>query len=203
MTITWQDFRAQIRGTLEEPTAGIWSDASLLNWLNEGAKDIARKSRIMRDEQYTTSVVGQSSYELPAYTLEPVAVYYDDVMLTREDFADWYSLALNDEQGTPIAYAVTDDALYLRPAPDAEVTIRYFRYRAPDEITADSDEVPFLGAYNTPLAYYILAQAMAQISDWQSSGEYTNRYAESVDTMTAQEGMERQSLRSTSPREVY
>ena len=200
---TYGDFQAQLRAQLEEPSPGIWQDSSLLYWTNEGAKDIARKTRIMRDEQYTTAQIGQNSYELPEYTLEPVAVYYDDTMLTREDFSDWYSLTSYGERGTPVAYAVTDDALHLRPAPDAELEIRYFRYRTPDEITDTTDDMPFKSDYNTAIEYYVLQRAFSQVNDWQSSGEFAARYAEAVDAIAVQEGMEQQAIKNKSPREVY
>lgn len=202
--MTYLEFLAQIRREMEEPSEGVWSDSSFLVWTNQAARDFAKRTKCKRDEQYGTAVVGQYSYEMPDYTLEPVAVYYDNLMLRREDFDRWHNISTFDStSGTPTTWASDGTSLFLWPTPASAGEIRYFRYRYPDPITED-DDLPFDGEFDDALAYYVKAKANEQVNDWQSAAELRGLYFESVDRAIGQQGIQRQSLLvSTAPREVY
>lgn len=199
---TYADFRAQVRRQLEEPVEGVWLDASILYWTNEEAVRLAKRAKPIRDEVYTLTVPGQWSYDLPDYTLEPIAVYYDGNQMQRVDYGDIRSLD-NGTQGTPRFFAVTEDELVLRPTPDAEGELRYFRYTLPEPIDADDDEMPFDSQYNTIIEYGVLRRALEQISDWQSAEMYRARYEDMLNEISVQKGIEKQVLRAASPKEVY
>lgn len=199
--MTYLDFLAQIRRELEEPSEGVWADASILVWTNQAVRDFAKRTHVERDEVYATTTIGEHLYEMPEYTLEPVQVFYDNLPLQRVDIDQFSTLA--ESSGTPSYWAATNTALMLWPVPDSEGTIRYFRYRYPDPIESD-DDMPFAGEYDDALAYYVKAKATEQINDWQSAGELRRMYYEATDMVMGQQNMERQgAMTSTSPREVY
>lgn len=204
----WSDFRAQLRRELEEPTATVWADESLLYWANEASKDIAVQTKCSRDWQYSTAVVGQSAYELPDHSLEVVAVYYgygstDNTrkQLVRQEFGDWPSLDVSN--GTPTAYAIDDQYLYLRPAPDTAYEISYLRYTVHEPLDDDDDSMPFDDAYDTAISYYVRSRAHEQVSDFKSADRLMERYMAEIDKAVVQEGFEANAVRRTSPVEVY
>ncbi len=200
--MNFSEFQAQMRRQLEEPVEGVWSDTSILYWTNEEAVRLAKRAKCLRDEVYASATAGQWSYALPDYTLEPIAVYLDGNQLSRVDYGD--IRVLNDDTtGTPVFFAVTEGELVLRPTPDADGVIRYFRYALPEPITDGSEEMPFDSQYNTIIEYGVLRRAFEQISDWTSAEMYRARYEDIVGEISVQKGIERQVLRSTSPREVY
>lgn len=204
---TWSTFRTQVRRELEEATAGIWSDDSLLFWANDAAKDIAVQTKPMRDWQYTTCVADQATYGLPDNSLEIIAVYCgkdaddDRTMLTRVEFRDVWNL--DRDSGKPIYYIVDDDAVRLIPTPDDTYELSLLRYILPTPMTADSDSMPFSDRYNAAINYYIKSRAYEQIGDWKGADSLLGRYIAEVDKASVQEGFQANAARFTSPMDVY
>ena len=204
---TWSTFRTQVRKELEEVSSGIWDDSQLLWWANEAAYDIAIRTKPTRDWQYTTCVVGQSTYDLPDGSLEVIAIYCgndaddDRVQLVRQEFRDWHNLDV--ENGKPKAYAIDDDSIILRPAPDKAYELSYLRYALPAEIVADTDSMPFESRYNAALSYYIKSKAYEQTLDWGSADALMQRYNMEVEKIQIQETQEANSTYRASVVSVY
>lgn len=205
----WSTLRDQIRRELQEASATVWTDAALLYHANEAIRDIATQTRCMRDWGYTTAVIGQSSYDLPDRSLEVIKVFFgnsavagDRTQLARQDFSDWETTeeSLN---GTPLYYAIDDEAIYLRPAPDAAYEISYLRYTYPAELTADSDTVPFANRANAAIVYYVKAKANEQIKDFESADTFFDRYLNEVDRLSAQYQKEAHADRFLQPSTVW
>lgn len=203
----WSTFRTQVRRELEESTAGVWSDDSLMYWANEAGRDIATKSKPMRDWVYTTCVVGQSVYPIPTYSLEVIGVYCgkdaddDRRQLTRQDFRDWSNIDVAN--GKPLAYAIDDTNIILRPAPDDTYELSFMRYSLPEDIDADGDSMPFDGNYNSAISCYIKSKAYEQILDWTSADALLARYNAEMDKIQIQETQEANSAYHTSTVSVY
>lgn len=205
----YTDFQEQLRRHLEEASANTWANESLLHFTNEAVRELSRKCRPRQDEQYVTAVVDQQAYDLPAYTLSIQSVVFHDtdgtrIPLSRESVADTIARDIG-ASGTPVAYAVDDESLYLRPAPNTAGTIRFWRYLRPAPIaTTDStDEVPYSDDYATALEYYVYKRAFEQVNDWQSANEYAVRYKEALEDVMAQEAIEDSANMSAAPIEVY
>ena len=204
----WSAFREQIRRELEESTATVWADESLLFWTNQAAYDLAVQTKCMRDWQYTTTVIGQSSYDLPERSLEVIEAYYGDSatvgsrkQLDRQEFSDWSPLDVVD--GTPAVYAVDDEAIYLRPAPNAAYELSYLRYTYPAALTADSDEMPFADRGNAAISYYVRSKAKEQISDFDGADIFFDRYLREVDKFAAQTQREAHADRYLAPAQAW
>lgn len=204
---TWSAFRAQMRRELEESTAGVWSDDSLLWWANEACKDIAIKAKPMRDWSYTTTVAGQSTYDLPTRSLEVIEVFVgnesddDRYRLERQKFTDWRTLDITD--GKPQTYAVDDDSIILRPAPDKAYELSFLRYVMPEDIDDEADNMPFSDRYNAAIGYFVKSRAMEQIQDWHSSDAYLARYNAELDKAMVQETHEANAAYRGSVTSVY
>ena len=205
---TWATYRAQVRRELEESSATVWADDSLLWFANEAFRDIAMQTKMMRDWQYTTAVAGQSSYDLPDRSLEVIQVYFgsdtDNTrnQLDRQDFTDWDTLDVTN--GTPAVYAVDDDAIYLRPAPAAGGDeISYLRYTYPADMTVDTDTVPFSDRANAAATYYIKSKANEQIKDFESADFFYQRYMSEIDRLVAQARKEKYGDRILAPAQAW
>ena len=205
---TWSTVRAQIRRDLEETTATVWTDDSLMSWANDASYDIAVQTKCMRDWQYTTAVVGQSSYDLPARSLEVIEAFFGDSAtvgsrkpLDRQEFTDWTTL--DDNNGTPLYYAVDDEAIYLRPPPLYAHELSYLRYTYPAAMTADGDSMPFTDRANAAISYYVKSKAKEQISDFDGADIFYDRYLREVDKFAAQIQKEQQADRYLAPATVW
>lgn len=200
--MSYSNFLAQTRRELGEPSAGVWADESILWWANEAIRDIARQAHTDPHYARISAVVGQPEYSLPAGTTEAVAVFYGDTLLTRRLITDFPSKAILSQSGTPRFYIMDDSELRLVPTPDGTEFITFHRYRTPDAITADSD-MPWGGAYDAAIRYFVKRLAMEQVSDWTAANEYAARYADELNKAITQESRERGSDIAVAPREVW
>lgn len=205
---TWNDFLSQLRRELEEPVEAVWADTALLWWTNEAAKELAVRTRGNRDWQFATVVAGTSSYLLPDDALQVIDVYCGNsgetlTKLIRQDLNDYAFITPDGQTGFPVTYALDDEYIYLRPAPDAAYELSFFCYSMPTELTAGTDEMPFASRYNSCIGYFVKSKAFEQINDWQAAGVMRQMFEAEVQRAIQQEGIEAQARRSVVPLEVY
>jgi hypothetical protein len=66
MSATLQNLLAQVRANIDEPTPRFWTDAELTSWINDGLRDVARRSEdVLSINSSLTAIVGQASYAAP------------------------------------------------------------------------------------------------------------------------------------------
>lgn len=171
----FSDFRTQLRRALEESSAVVWSDDSLLYWTNEAMLDIARRAKQDRTEWYTECTALVSDYTLPTRTLEVLGITYDGDKMTRlSQEAMWDT---DESFGSPTNYSLQDTTIRLWPTPDVDAgVLTIIRRSAPDELTADEDEMPWSSECNTLIEYFVLSRAFEQTNDWQTADAYKMRY---------------------------
>lgn len=202
---TFPTFLAQVRRELEEVTAGVWADESILEWTNDATSDLAVKTLTLVDEQYADSIAAQQTYALPDFTISPTIVFYDGTRLLRENISDWWQATDINATGTPQFFSATSDALYLRPIPDTTATMRYFRTYRPTPFASITDAVdmPFGGRYNALIRAYVKARAMEQAGDLNEAQVYQNRYDAGVQEAAHEARKERGADSSNLPSEAY
>lgn len=66
ITMTRADIRNMARKRLGETTAAFWSDTELNGWIDKGIKDIAFKSKVLKDNTYITATADTMEYTLSA-----------------------------------------------------------------------------------------------------------------------------------------
>lgn len=110
-----QDLLKEVRARLDESTEHMWLDSQLRSWINDGARDIARKTETLLDRQDITAVVGTQEYTMPTDTIRVHRVEWhpdgDDNIYPLEyrDFqsADnvWWTSQIQTE-GTPVIFTL-------------------------------------------------------------------------------------------------
>ena len=58
-----------VRNRLDETTSGQWTDAELRSWINEGARDVSRKTETLQGTTNISIVADTQEYTLPTDTL--------------------------------------------------------------------------------------------------------------------------------------
>lgn len=76
MTLTVNQMIDGIRSRLDEPAAAQWSNVELKRWINEGLRDLGRRTKHFRDTRTFTTVAGQAAYTLAGEILEVELVYF-------------------------------------------------------------------------------------------------------------------------------
>lgn len=181
MADTLVTLRTRCRQRLDETTARFWADADLNVWINEGARDIARRAEVLMATSTINTVANTQQYALPSTTLRVYRVEWSRdgatgtsvVPLEYRDFNSmdgvWWS-AQKTSKGDPSCYTMWGFPpslnLVLYPTPDVSVTagINIYYYRLPTAAAADGDTV------EVPEGWSDLILDYAEYSAWRKDG---------------------------------
>lgn len=162
-----QEIIDRVRQELVETVGAFWSDSELLNLINKGERDFARRTRILQDKAQTGTTQGDPVIPLPSNWLSARAVFYNNKNTDGTD--NWIPLrgtnlekmkqerpnflsSSSNLQSKPNKYWIWDGELHLDPVPDT---------------TADANIVMFFAAKPIPL---IQASQDLNVDDSLSDG---------------------------------
>lgn len=142
-----------VRERLDEATEHQWNDDELRRLINEGAKDIARKTESLLDRDDITAVAGTQEYTMSTDTIRVNRVEWrpdgDDQVYPLEyrDFnnADgvWWTGQIQTE-GTPVIYTMWGFPPSLKliayPTPSVAGVFKVYYYRLPVELAVDGSD---------------------------------------------------------------
>lgn len=175
--------RTALRERLDEKSARQWTDPMLDRWLNEGAKDMARKAEVLQSTATIDATDGTQTYDLPADAVRVHrATWQNDgdsssYPLEYRDFqsADavwWTQQAVT--QGTPHLFTMwgvpgaVEITLY--PTPSVNGTLSLLYYRLPVTVTDDDTAMDIPAGWEDTMYAYATYMAMMQDRDqrWQA-----------------------------------
>jgi len=124
----------QARKYLNDPTTyggtqyGIWSDAEMLQWVNDGTMDIVARSHCLEDVEFETLVESQTNYALSDPFIVVKYVVYNNAKALREGSLAGYEESLGhavsqdvDAEGQPVYWTTWENNVIVYPAPNATV----------------------------------------------------------------------------------
>lgn len=140
---TQGDFITKARVRLNESTARQWTDTNLRQWINEGARDIARKTESLEDRDTVAAVVGTAEYTLDTDVIRIHRVEFtptgeDTIRLEYVDIKDmdnfgWRQRTLRQDR--PYVYSVWGSGralkLIVHPVPATAGNFTIWVYRTP------------------------------------------------------------------------
>lgn len=153
MARTLDRVRADVRAHLDEATARFWTDAQLNTWINDGLRDIARRTETLQEIAAITAVAGTRAYTMPTDVIRIHRVEFDPgsgqiYPLEPRQFYEMDSIWGTDQNQTrayPDYFALYGFPptlqLYLYPVPSQGGTLNVFYYRLPTEAVSDTDTV--------------------------------------------------------------
>lgn len=148
MSITQSALVLEIRENLDEDIGpGKWQDTHIRKWINEGMREIARRTETLLDKETINVVAGTDVYNLPADLIRVHRVDYtegadnivyplDMVNLNSLDSFGWGMRTT----GRPVACAAWGTnpmQITVFPKPDQTATITVWYYRLPVELATD------------------------------------------------------------------
>jgi hypothetical protein len=196
---TQGDFITRARSRLDEDTARQWSEQDLRAWINEGARQIARKTEALEDRQTIAAVVSQSEYTLASdairiHRVEFTPTSEDTVKLEYVDVKQLDNFGWNDRTRTdnnPYIYTVWGSGATLKlitfPSPATAGNFTTWYYRLPVSLsetgnTQRNSTVEIPQGWDDVLLDYIEWRALRKDRDprWQDAKAV---FDESMDTM--------------------
>ena len=158
MAISQYNAIQSIRARLDEPNSRYWSDDDLRRWINEIAKDMARRTECLRGTYSQAVTVGTSSYT-PAFTATTNVYRVHRVEYLPSGNSQIYPLEYRDPnaadeiwglsqaitEGIPVIWtswgAPPNLTIQIFPSPSIAGTLKLWYYRLPTElaVTNQSD----------------------------------------------------------------
>lgn len=195
---TLLEARTDVRAHLGEITARQWTDAQLNVWINEGLRDIARRTETIQSFNATiATVAGTPEYTALADMLRIHRIEYVPtggpvypVQLTTYDELDQvWGLYPNTTNGIPVYAALWGfpPAVKIRlyPVPSAAGVLNVFYYRLPAVAAADGTTLEVLAGYEDLIVLYCeyVARRKDRDPSWQDAKVlYEERVALMVET---------------------
>lgn len=198
---TWATELTHLRNILEEATASIWADATLLEYYNQGLRDVAAKTKFRLQETVVSSTAGTATYARPSYDMEPYKVYIGTTVLDRESPQEWAGHDLT-ASGSPLHYAVIGATLHFRPIPNVGASIHYWSYRYPAPVSGTAT-VTLPDELIQCVREYTLSKAYEQVENWDACQFHKNTYQEYLADALQQSAFQRQGDFDQSPTEVW
>lgn len=158
MAITQSEAIVQTRSRLDEPSSVYWTDEDLRIWINDTARDLARRTESLR-ATYSQAVVANTASYTPAWTstTQPYRIYALDYTPTgqstcypleyrdRNAASDVWGLSQAQTVGVPAIWtswgAPPTLSIQVYPTPSVAGILRIWYYRLPDALaTIDTSD---------------------------------------------------------------
>jgi hypothetical protein len=150
---TQSQLLSDVRSRLDEPSAQFYADTELRRWINQGTRDVARRTETLQTTATIPLSVGQQQYTAPADTLRIYRVEYHDAgsqvrVLDYRDYnnADsvWWTTQLT-AQSTPQMWTAwgfpPNLRIVLYPIPaNPGTSIKVFYYQSPADLAVDGTD---------------------------------------------------------------
>lgn len=185
---TQAEFIRKARVRLSELSARAYDDQMFREWINEGARDIARRTEALEDRETIAAVLGQSEYDLAAdvirlHRVEFTPTSEDTVRLEYVDVKDLDSFGWRQRtmrQDRPYVYSIWGSGRALKliafPCPGMAGNFTTWYYRLPvalseTDLTDMDTDVEIPPAWDDILLDYIEYRAMRKDRDprWQEA----------------------------------
>lgn len=193
-TKTWGDVAQNIRRSFGDESGVQLEDGDIVRWINQGQYEIARQNKILKATGSTTTMPGQSNYELslgkPVLQIE--SIRYGKTRLIPTEFttveANLEEYPENAE-GDPRIWYRWGDEVVLWPSPKkAEYLKVYFTAAPPQHATMDVDrELDIPDTYFLPLVDFCMAKAHEMDDNPQSQEVSIKQYADRMTSMNDEE----------------
>lgn len=192
--LTLAEHTDAVRDHLDEPTARAWTDIQLHQWINDAAKDIARRTESLEDYFDQATTAGDGDYTAQDDTLRIHRIEWRNGTLRIPlEYRDYHSMDVQwwgsqERQGDPMWYTLwgfppNDLNIKVFPTPNAIATLRIFFYRLPAPAELDADPVEVVEGWEDLVKYYAEFVALRKDRDprWQEAHSiYEARLADMI-----------------------
>jgi hypothetical protein len=176
------------RDRLNESTPAHWTDSMLRRWINEGMRDIARKTECIQDRDTIPGIIGTSEYTLASDIIRVHRVEFQPLTdrvckleyldVKNLDMVGWEQRDLQSHY--PFAYTIWGTGLVLKliafPSPSTAGAFTIWHFKVPVALaesgsTDAQSEIPIPEVYDDLLLDYIEYRALRRDRDpsWQEA----------------------------------
>ena len=208
MAITQAEAITQVRSRLDEPSSVYWTEQDLRIWINDIARDIARRTESLRATYSQAVVAGTASYT-PAWTStqQPYRIYRVEYIPTGQTTV--YELEYRDPNAADAIWGLSQAqtvgvpaiwtswgfppalTIQVYPTPGLAGTLKIWYYRLPDQLTTNdtTDQnvaVDLVDGWEDVLVDGVTYRAMMRDGDsnWQAMKQEYEQHIDAMMTAT-------------------
>jgi len=208
INMTRKDIRDMARKRLGETTAAFWSDEELNSWINQGVKDIAYKSKSLKDDVLLTATADTMEYVFStfvpnAHSITEAYVQYSTgnwiklkpTSRTQLDlqFPGWLG-AESCTSSTHYCWDSEEDTLILYPPMEAPIAngVRVYYTYEPRQMVADTDESEMPDHLNLAIVDFVVATGFDTRGWTDKSNDAWSKCYQRVKDYTVERSRERE-----------
>ena len=196
---TQGDLITDVRSRLDEPTEFQWTDVEIRRWINQGAREVARRTETLQDTRTQALTSGLQQYTAPNDAIRIYRVEYIEGSTVRAlEYRDynnmdsvWWSSQLTI-QGSPLLWTAwgfppnLKAVLYPIPS-NSSASIKFYYYRHPislaESTNADANTaLDFPEGWEDIITDYVEYMALRKDRDprWQECYKMFNDHVEQM-----------------------
>jgi hypothetical protein len=185
MSDTLGALKLKVRRRLDETNVRFWKDEDLTDWINEGAREVARRAEVLQHTTSINAVANLQQYSLPNDTFRVHRVEWSrdgnaSTALEYRDFNSMDSIWWSQQRtstGDPYWYTMWGFPpqlnLIVYPTPDTDIlaAFKVFYYRLPGLALTDTQVVEVPAGWDDVILDYCEFSAMRKDADprWQEA----------------------------------
>lgn len=194
----------QVRSNVDEAAARFWADSEITQWLNDGVKDIGRRTEAIQSTSSSIAIIaGTASYNLPSnlirlHRLEFIPTgstqVYPVAVSTYEEMDSVWGINQASQASYP-SYAVmwgypggaATLTVQVFPVPSQAGVLKIYYYRVPVDMVAGGDIPEIPGGWDDILVHYAEYRAKRKAGNptWQEAKQiYEEELQRMVDVTT-------------------
>jgi len=185
-----------VRYYLNEPTAELWSDVELKEYINRGYLHLVANTDYIEDSSSMFITASTQFYSLPTACIKPLIVQFDDDAdgeydtLPYASFKEVYRIAGDDlwtKTDTPDYWFLWQRKIGFYPTPDTTITDggKILFVKRPTELSATTDSPDIPDQFQEGIIFYAAEQASIKARRFDDSMYFKSRYIEVVMGMKA------------------
>ncbi len=196
MSRTLTQMMADVRAHIEEPITHKWTDIEVTRWINEAARDIARRAEVLQTRTDVAATIALAEYSLPTTTIRVNRVEWRPTVggqvypLEYRDFNSmdgvwWTNQATT---GKPCLFTMwgypPSLKLVVYPTPSEAGLFKVFYYATPADMTVGADVLALPEGWHDLVTWYCDYIARRKLNDerWRDAKvTYEQRVAEMID----------------------
>lgn len=178
------EIRRRVQAKLGDTSGAEITSAAVLDWINDGIGEIAKRIQQPQATATTPTVVGQSPYTIATFAADVLRmrkVLLDGSVLEPISMEDADTLFPDRERtgqanSTSRWYWVWADQINLWPPPAAVGTLKLYYVKRPAAVAADGDTPGIPLHYHVDLVDYVVAQALESTGEGQTAERKMARF---------------------------
>lgn len=177
------------RQHINETTAGFWTDAALLQYVNWAQMDVAEVTRCMETTEVEKLTTGTTMYAIStryfgvekALYEAPTTTYTNNYKALKR--VDINEIGLMEDAEEPVRYAVWNDYFIVDPKPISGVSGYYvilYLSAKPTSLTSATSSVVTPAIYDDALALFVAARACLKDRDFNAAQKFMELYRDTL-----------------------